>query len=98
MRRTNVQPISDILRDFFEDNTEIYEKIIEVSIRRAWEKLLGPVMAEKYTKNIYVRDRILYVYINSAVLRSELLLNKVNVMNSINKEIKRGYLVDLVIR
>lgn len=72
MRRTNVQPIGEILRDFFEDNPEIYEKIMEVRIERTWPKILGP-MAQQYTSLMYVRDRILYVYMKSAVLRTELL-------------------------
>ena len=94
MKRTNTQPI---LRDFFEDNTELYEKIMEVRIERAWKKLLGP-MAAHYTRNLYVRDRILYVSMTSAVLRSELLLSKDKLLSNINQEIQQAFLFDLVIR
>ena len=94
MRRTNVQPIGEILRDFFEDNPEIYEKIMEVRIERT---ILGP-MAQQYTSLMYVRDRILYVYMKSAVLRTELLYCKDKLRDSINKELGSGYLFDLVIR
>ena len=97
MRRTNAQSLKEILRDYFEDNTEMYEKIMEVSIQQAWERLLGP-MAKQYTRTIYVRDRILYVYMNSAVLRSELILCKDKLKDNINKEIKSAYLFDLIIR
>ena len=97
MRRTNVQPIGEILRDFFEDNPEIYEKIMEVRIERTWPKILGP-MAQQYTSLMYVRDRILYVYMKSAVLRTELLYCKDKLRDSINEELGSGYLFDLVIR
>ena len=97
MRRTNVQPIGEILRDFFEDNPEIYEKIMEVRIERTWPKILGP-MAQQYTSLMYVRDRILYVYMKSAVLRTELLYSIHNLRDSINTELGSGYLFDLVIR
>ena len=97
MRRTNVQPIGEILRDFFEDNPEIYEKIMEVRIERTWPKILGP-MAQQYTSLMYVCDRILYVYMKSAVLRTELLYRKDKLRDSINKELGSGYLFDLVIR
>lgn len=97
MKRTNTQPIGEILRDFFEDNTELYEKIMEVRIERAWKKLLGP-MAAHYTRNLYVRDRILYVSMTSAVLRSELLLSKDKLLSNINQEIQQAFLFDLVIR
>lgn len=97
MKRTNTQPIGEILRDFFEDNTELYEKIMEVRIERAWKKLLGP-MAAHYTRHLYVRDRILYVSMTSAVLRSELLLSKDKLLSNINQEIQQAFLFDLVIR
>ena len=97
MKRTNTQPIGEILRDFFEDNTELYEKIMEVRIERAWKKLLGP-MASHYTRNLYVRDRILYVSLTSAVLLSELLLSKDKLLSNINQEIGQAFLFDLVIR
>lgn len=97
MKRTNTQPIGEILRDFFEDNTELYEKIMEIRIERAWKKLLGP-MAAHYTRNLYVRDRILYVSMTSAVLRSELLLSKDKLLSNINQEIQQAFLFDLVIR
>ncbi|OUO50338.1 hypothetical protein B5F77_12935 [Parabacteroides sp. An277] len=97
MKRTNTQPIGEILRDFFEDNTEIYEKIMEVRIERAWKKLLGP-MAAHYTRNLYVRDRILYVYMTSSVLRNELLLCKDKLRDNLNQEIQNAFLFDLVIR
>lgn len=97
MKRTNTQPIGEILRDFFEDNTELYEKIMEVRIERAWKKLLGP-MAAHYTRHLYVRDRILYVSMISAVLRSELLLSKDKLLSNINQEIQNAFLFDLVIR
>lgn len=97
MRRSNAQPIGEVLRDIFEDNTEIFEKIMEVRIQRAWKKLLGP-MAMQYTRNMYVRDRVLYVYMTSAVLRSELLLCKDKLIENLNAEVGSFFLFDLVIR
>ncbi len=97
MKRNNTQSIGEILRDFFEDNTELYEKIMEVRISRIWSRLLGP-MSNQYTRQLYVRDRILYIYLNSAVLRSELLLSKEHLKASLNKEIGSAYLFDVVIR
>lgn len=97
MKRRNTQTIGEVLRDFFEDNTELYEKIMEVRIERAWKKLLGP-MAAHYTRHLYVRDRILYVSMTSAVLRSELLLSKDKLLSNINQEIQNAFLFDLVIR
>ena len=97
MRRKNAQSIGEILRDYFEDNTELYEKIMESRIRYAWRQLLGP-MVMHYTRTIYVRDRVLYISITSAVLRNEQLLTKEKLKESLNKEIGNAFLFDLVIR
>ena len=70
MKRRNTQTIGEVLRDFFEDNTELYEKILDVRIQRAWRETLGPTI-NYYTRSLFVRDHILYVSLTSSVLRSE---------------------------
>lgn len=83
MKRKNSQRLGEILRDFFEDNTELYEKILEIRVQRAWGEVLGN-MALQYTKSLYVRDRVLYVSITSAVLRNELSLYSDRLVKSLN--------------
>ena len=36
MQRRNTQTLGEVLRDFFEDNTELYEKMMEIRVQRAW--------------------------------------------------------------
>ena len=71
MQRRNTQTLGEVLRDFFEDNTELYEKMMEIRVQRAWGEVLGPTIMQ-YTRNIYVRDKVLHVSLTSSVLRSEL--------------------------
>ena len=35
MQRRNTQTLGEELRDFFEDNTELYEKMMEIRVQRA---------------------------------------------------------------
>lgn len=97
MNRRNTQTIGEILRDFFEDNTELYEKILEIRVRRAWGDVLGPMVLQ-YTRNIYVRDHILYVSLTSSVLRSELVLCRERLVKSLNEYAGSTVLKDIVIR
>ena len=60
--------MGEVLRDFFEDNTELYEKMMEI----------------QYTRNIYVRDKVLHVSLTSSVLRSELTLCRERLVKSLN--------------
>ena len=52
MQRRNTQTLGEVLRDFFEDNTELYEKMMEIRVQRAWGEVLGPTIMQ-YTRNIY---------------------------------------------
>lgn len=97
MIRKNTQTIGEILRDFFEDNTELYEKILEIRIQRAWGEVLGPMVLQ-YTRNIYVKDRVLYVSLTSAVLRSELTLCRDRLVKSLNQYAGSVVIRDIIIR
>lgn len=97
MKRRNTQTLGEVLRDFFEDNTELYEKMLEIRVQRAWGEVLGP-MVLKYTRNIYVKDRVLYVSLTSSVLRSELTLCRERLVKSLNEYARAVVIRDIVIR
>lgn len=97
MQRKNTQSIGEVIRDFFEDNTELYEKILEIRVERAWKEVLGPMVLQ-YTRNIYIRDHILYVSLTSSVLRSELLLCKERLVESLNEYAGAIVIRDIYIR
>lgn len=97
MIKRNAQPISEILRDIFEDNTKLYEKILEIRIQRAWGEVLGP-MVMQYTRNIYVKDHVLFISLTSSVLRSELTLCRERLVKSLNEYAGSAVIRDIVIR
>ena len=82
MQRRNTQTLGEVLRDFFEDNTELYEKKWR-SEYPTWGEVLGPTIMQ-YTRNIYVRDKVLHVSLTSSVLRSELTLCRERLVKSLN--------------
>lgn len=97
MRRKNTQTIGDVLRDFFEDNAVLREKILETRIERAWGEVLGP-MVMQYTRNVYVRSHVLHVSLTSSVLRSELTLCRERLVKSLNDYAGATVIHDIVIR
>lgn len=50
-------------------------KLQEVKIRAGWESSMGQTIA-KYTQNIRLKDKRLYIHIQAASLRQELAYNK----------------------
>lgn len=97
MKRKNTQTIGEVLRDFFEDNTELYEKMLEIRLQRGWGEVLGPMVLQ-YTRNIFIKDRVLYVSLTSSVLRSELTLCKDRLLRSLNEYAGSSVIRDIILR
>ena len=97
MKRTQAIKISEILRDFYKENPQIRQKILEVRVQRAWGELLGP-MIMRSTQQLFVKNRVLHVFLNSSVLRNELLLNRKRLLKSLNDYAGEEVINDIVIR
>lgn len=83
MRRSNTQSLSEVLKEYIEQN-HIESKLKEVDVVEGWENLLGKTIAH-YTRNIYIRNKILYVEISSAVVKNELFLMREEICRRINE-------------
>ncbi len=97
MRRKNTQTLGEVLKDFFESNATLREKILETRVERAWKEVLGP-MVMQYTRSVYVRGHILYVSLTSSVLRNELTLCRERLVKSLNEHAGATVIRDIVIR
>ena len=97
MKRINAVPIGEILQDFYKENPQLRQKILETRIQRAWGSILGP-MIMRSTKNLFVKNRVLYVFVNSSVLRNELILNRKHLLKSLNAYAGGDVIGDIVIR
>ncbi|MDR0232895.1 MAG: DUF721 domain-containing protein [Dysgonamonadaceae bacterium] len=85
MKRSNTQPLSEVLNDFFSENPVIVEKIAENRLLNAWETTLGKAVS-RYTEKLYIRNKTLYVSLSSSVLRNELSLCRSDLIVKLNKE------------
>lgn len=83
MRKSNTQKISDVLFDYIED-MNIGRKLKEVDIIHAWEEVLGATMS-RYTGKIYISKGVLYVHINSPVVKSELTMMREEIRERLNQ-------------
>lgn len=61
-------------------------KLNDVKVIESWAKLTGP-MISKHTRRINIKDGKLYVTIDSAALRSELLYSRQKLIDMINEEV-----------
>ena len=96
MRRSNTQSLSEVLKQYIEEN-RMERKLKEVDIVQGWENLLGKTIA-RYTRNIYIRNRILYVEITSAVVKNELFLMREEICRRINENAGDGMINRIIFK
>ncbi len=96
MKYTNTQKIADVLKDFLDENPQLNEKIAETRLINAWGEMLGPATM-RFTTGLYVRNRVLYVRISSAVLRSELMMCRERLVKNLNQKAGMQVIDDIVL-
>ena len=62
-----------------------------------WEKFFGKHVADN-TRDMMVRNRKLYVYVNNAPLRNQLLMVREGIRKRLNEEFGEEYLEEVVIK
>ena len=95
-RHNNSRSIKDILGEIIKQ--PVYSKgINDVLIIKAWGEVLGQSVMN-ITTNIYIKERILFVNINSSVIRNELYLNKKEIIDSINDYVGSKVIYEIILR
>jgi len=73
------------------------DKLDAVRVKDSWDKVVGGIFT-KHTTRLYVKNRVLYVSLDSSVLRNELHMARSKVVDAINKELGGKVIDDLVLR
>jgi predicted nucleic acid-binding Zn ribbon protein len=95
MERRNLEHIGKALQAFFEANPYIADKAAESRLMQYWQHSMSPAIA-RYTSNINIRNRTLYVKLTSAVLKNELMLMREQLLVNLNREVGRKVIDEIV--
>jgi len=63
----------------------------------AWPIVLGANIVQ-YTSELSIKNRVLYVGLNSSVLRHDLFLSRDEIKESLNKHVGVDVIIDIVFR
>ncbi|MBN1416969.1 MAG: DUF721 domain-containing protein [Bacteroidales bacterium] len=96
MRKNETRPIRDVIRDCLDD-LKIGRTLKEKRIVAQWGHMLGKTVASR-TKLVYIKDRTLYVFLTSSVVRSELLMMRQSILDKINEMAGEKIIDSVVIR
>jgi hypothetical protein len=62
-----------------------------------WEKFFGKNVADN-TRDLMIRNKKLYVYVNNAPLRNQLMMHREGILKRLNEEFGEDYLEEVVIK
>jgi predicted nucleic acid-binding Zn ribbon protein len=87
------------LKDVLEQLYKAYgwtEKMDGVRIINAWDKVVGSIIA-KHTLNLYVKNRILYVDVDSSALKNEIFMERSVIARKLNDEIGKKVINEIIL-
>ena len=96
MRNNRFSSLKDVLDDMVQE-LRIGTKMQEMHIRKYWYREMG-VYVIQHTKDIYFKDGVLYVKINSAALKQELFMARSSICKALNEKIGSDLITELVLR
>ena len=69
----------------------------EKRLIQCWEELLGKMIA-KYTRDINLRNKKLYIEVSSAPLKNELIYSRQKMIDLINTNFGDGIVEEIIVR
>ena len=96
MRKKNTELLSDVIRQVLKQQ-HLDQPLYEKRIIDAWPLVLGANIV-KYTSELSIKNKVLYVYLTSSVLRHDLFLSRVEIKKSLNKQVGAEVIVDIIFR
>ncbi len=96
MRRSNVENISELVNQLLKD-LHIDHKLKEVRLMNSWNEVLGNNVARATTK-LFIKNRVLFVYLKSPVVRNELMMLKTGIIKSLNEKVGEKIIDDKVLK
>jgi len=96
MRRSKTISLAEAVNDYIKE-MNLGGKLSEVTIINSWEDIVGKVISSKTTK-IYIKDHILYVHLNSSVVRNELFMLREAIREKLNSKAGSEIIKEIVFR
>ncbi len=91
-QKTIKQALTELIKVY-----HLKSKLSQTKLKVEWEQIMGKTIA-KYTEQVFVKDKLLFIYTTNATLKNELLYNKANIIKKVNAAIEEGYITDVVIK
>lgn len=96
MKRKDTAHINEVVKAYLKA-LGVEDKIKETHAINSWESLVGKMVA-KSTKRIEIYKGIMYVHINSSIVRNELMMIRNELLKRINENAGSELIKEIVLR
>ena len=96
MRRSKTISLAEAVNDYIKE-MNLGGKLNEIAVINSWEEIVGKAISSRTTK-IFIKDHILYVHLNSSVVRNELMMLREVLREKLNKNAGSEVIIDIVLR
>lgn len=87
------------IKEAVEKMLEVYKlrrKFDETALISAWPEVMGPAIAHR-TKQLYISNRKLFINVESAVIKNELLLMRSQIIGRMNEHVGQVVIDEIVL-
>ncbi len=96
MKRNDAEQIGKLIQSFLRQEA-LETPLNERRLINSWTEVLGSTIAS-YTRDLYIRNQVLYVYLTSAALRQELMMGRDLLVRNLNAHVGAQVITNIVFR
>lgn len=96
MRKSNTQTLGQVLQEYVKA-LKIQGKLDEVKIRDHWNEMMGGAIANS-TKEVYMKEDLLFVYLKSSIIRNELFMMRSSIAKRLNERIGKDLIREVILK
>ena len=91
MKRNNAEQIGELIRHY------LRQESLESPLNERRPEVLGPTIAS-YTRELYIKNQVLYVHLTSAALRQELMMGRELLVRNLNRHVGAQVITNIIFR
>ena len=96
MKRNDAEQIGKLIQQFLRQES-LEAPLNEQRLMAAWKEVLGPTI-NFYTKELFIKNQILYVHLTSSVLRQELMMGREILVRNLNNHVGATVITNIIFR
>lgn len=93
--KSEFQSMGEAIRGML-NSYKLTSKFDEATLINSWERIAGKPIAKR-TKKLYIRDKVLFVELDSPSMKHDFSLHKNQVLEMFKKEFGSGIISDIIV-